>query len=66
MAEKHPYSISIEPHTRDRGMFRWTIMENDEDRNFSGRSYKTHAEAQAAADMKMQELIESWRIGKGQ
>ena len=66
MAEKHPYSMRIEPHTRDKRLFRWTIMENGKDRYFSGRSYKTHAEAEADAYMKMRELIESWRIGKGQ
>jgi hypothetical protein len=64
MADEHPYSIRIEPYTRDKSLFRWTIMKNGEDCTFSTRPYKTRAEAEAAAHTKMQELIASWRIGK--
>jgi hypothetical protein len=66
MAEEHPYSYGIAPDTRDKDMFGWIITENGEDRNFSTRSYKTYAEAEADAYARMQQLIASWRIGKDQ
>jgi hypothetical protein len=39
-------------------------MESGKERNFSGRPYRSRAEAEADANVKMQELIEMWRIGR--
>jgi hypothetical protein len=59
MAEEHPFTITIEPYARDQGLFRWTIMESGKERNFSGRAYRSRAEAEADAHAKMQELIKA-------
>jgi len=64
MAELHPFTFKVEPHTIHRNRYRWTILENGSPRHFSGADYPTSETAAAEADREMQRLIATWRIGK--
>jgi hypothetical protein len=63
MSADHPFAINVELDEGREDRFRWTIMENGEARHFSAEAFPTWSEAAGDAYLKMQELVDAWRLG---
>jgi hypothetical protein len=63
MADDHPFTFNVGPHTIRHDCYRWTIFENGNPRRFSGIKYPTRNEAEADALKEMKRLVATWQIG---
>ena len=60
----HPFKIIVRPCAIRPERLRWEVHENGVQREFSGDSFATEAEASAEGHRAMERCIAHWQIGR--